>query len=78
MHESGRGARYTRGRAPLTLVYRQRRADRSAALKREHAIKQLSREEKEELIAQAHAAAARQKVRARQRTQQRLAAPSPP
>lgn len=46
MHRAGKGAKYTRGRAPLTLVYREECADLSAALKREYAIKQLSREEK--------------------------------
>lgn len=46
MHRAGKGAKYTRGRAPLTLVYREECADLSAALKREHAIKRLSRAEK--------------------------------
>lgn len=45
-HEAGRGAKYTRGRAPLTLVYREDCADRSSALRREHAIKQLPRAKK--------------------------------
>lgn len=45
-HASGRGAKYTRGRAPLTLVYQEICTDRSAALRREHAIKQLPREKK--------------------------------
>jgi predicted GIY-YIG superfamily endonuclease len=55
MHEAGKGARYTRGRGPLVLVYKQRCADRSKALQREHAVKQLSRTEKEALIAKARA-----------------------
>lgn len=50
MHESGKGAKYTRGRGPLELVYSEACADKSAALKRELAIKALSRAEKEELL----------------------------
>ena len=49
-HRSGKGAKYTRGRGPLELVYREECADHSAALKRELEIKKLSREEKEQLI----------------------------
>ena len=51
-HRAGRGAKYTRGRAPLEPVYREDCADLSAALKREYAIKRLSRAEKLALIAQ--------------------------
>lgn len=50
-HRAGKGAKYTRGRAPLTLVYREDCADHSAALKREYAVKQLSRAEKLRLCA---------------------------
>mgnify|MGYP002514538443 CR=1 FL=1 len=49
-HRSGKGAKYTRGRGPLELVYREECGDHSAALKRELEIKKLSREEKEKLI----------------------------
>ena len=49
-HSSGKGAKYTRGRGPLDLVYREACVDHSAALKREAEIKKLSREEKEKLI----------------------------
>ena len=49
-HCSGRGAKYTRGRGPLTLRYRESCADHSAALRREYAVKQLSRGEKLALI----------------------------
>lgn len=45
-HRAGKGAKYTRGRTPLTPVYREDCADKSAALRREYAIKRLSREEK--------------------------------
>ena len=50
-HRSGKGAKYTRGRGPLELVYQERCADHSEALKREFAMKQLSRQQKEALIA---------------------------
>ena len=50
-HCSGKGAKYTRGRSPLTLVYQECLADRSAASKREYAVKNLSRQEKLALIA---------------------------
>lgn len=50
MHRSGKGAKYTRGRGPLELVYTEQCADKSEALKRELAIKALSREEKLHLI----------------------------
>ncbi len=42
-HASGRGARYTRGRGPLELVYTEPCGSRSEALKRERAIKALPR-----------------------------------
>lgn len=50
LHRSGKGAKYTRGRGPLTLVYREELPDRSAALRREIAVKKLSRAEKLALI----------------------------
>ena len=49
-HRSGKGAKYTRGRTPLELVYSEECGDHSAALKRELEIKNLSREEKLKLI----------------------------
>lgn len=45
-HNAGKGAKYTRGRGPLMLRYLEVCPDRSAALKREFAIKQLTRSEK--------------------------------
>jgi len=45
-HNAGEGAKYTRGRSPLTLVYRESCVDKSAALKREREIKSLTRAEK--------------------------------
>ena len=41
-HRAGSGSRYTRSRLPVSLVYRERRATRAAALRREAAIKRLS------------------------------------
>lgn len=50
-HRSGKGAKYTRGRGPLELVYTEQCADKSEALKRELAIKAMTREQKLQLIA---------------------------
>ncbi|MCJ7566423.1 MAG: GIY-YIG nuclease family protein, partial [Anaerolineales bacterium] len=49
-HSAGRGARYTRVRRPLRLVYTERQPDRSAAQRRELKIKRLSHTRKEALI----------------------------
>lgn len=49
-HRCGKGAKYTRGRGPLELVYREACGTHSDALKREYQIKALSRQEKELLI----------------------------
>ena len=49
-HRAGRGAKYTRGRGPLELVYTQEQPDKSAALRREVQIKKLTRPQKEQLI----------------------------
>jgi putative endonuclease len=46
------GAKYTRGRRPVTLVHKERFKTRSNAMKREAAIKQLTRTEKELLISE--------------------------
>ena len=50
-HRSGKGAKYTRGRAPLELVYQEICGSHSDALRRERFIKALTREEKQRLIA---------------------------
>lgn len=52
VHRSGKGAKYTRGRGPLELVYCEGFFDKEAAMSREAAIKKLSREKKEKLISQ--------------------------
>ena len=49
VHRSGKGAKYTRGRGPLELVYSEDCGTHSDALKREIAVKALSKEEKETL-----------------------------
>ena len=49
-HNAGRGARYTRVHRPVALVYREETPDRSAAMRREAAIKKLDRERKERLV----------------------------
>ena len=50
-HQAGRGAKYTRSRRPVELVYREAVPDRSAALRREAAIKRMDRRAKLALIA---------------------------
>jgi putative endonuclease len=49
-HNRGTGARYTRNRRPVRLVYVEELPDKVAALKRERAIKALSRPKKQKLI----------------------------
>lgn len=49
-HRSGHGAKYTRGRGPLELVYREECGTHSDALKREWEVKQLKRCQKQQLI----------------------------
>lgn len=49
-HDAGEGANYTRGRTPVELVHVERYDSRGAALSREHAVKSLSRPEKERLV----------------------------
>lgn len=50
VHNKGRGARYTRTRCPVRLVYVEELPDRKAAMKREIAIKRMKRERKMKLI----------------------------
>lgn len=51
MHDAGRGARYTRGRGPVELVYREPCAGRAEALRREWELKRLSTDRKRQLCA---------------------------
>jgi putative endonuclease len=50
-HNAGTASKYTRSRRPVTIVYRERAPTRGAALRREAAIKQLTRRAKDTLIA---------------------------
>ena len=50
MHQEGKGAKYTRGRGPLQLVYMEECGTHSQALQREAAVKRLNRQEKLKLI----------------------------
>ena len=49
-HQEGKGAKYTKGRLPLKVIYHEKLPNRSEALKREIVIKQLNRLEKLKLI----------------------------
>ncbi len=49
-HNAKKGAKYTRSRLPVSLVYYEAMPDRSAALRRENELKRLTREEKLKLI----------------------------
>ncbi len=50
-HNAGTGAKYTRSRRPVEVVYREPCADKSSALRREIAVKRLYRREKVALVA---------------------------
>jgi putative endonuclease len=54
-HADGHGARYTRSRLPVRIVYEERAKDRGAALRREAALRRLTRAEKLALLASAAA-----------------------
>lgn len=49
-HESGKGAKYLRGKGPLKLVFYEEVGTKSDASKLEHLIKKLSKKEKESII----------------------------
>lgn len=50
VHVHGKGARFTRANKPVKIVHLEKKKTRSAALKREYAIKQMDRAEKLEMI----------------------------
>lgn len=50
VHNKGKGAKYTRARLPVKLVYYEELTTKSQALKREYAIKSMNRQDKIELI----------------------------
>jgi len=49
-NSSDKGAKYTRSRRPVKLVYQEKHSDRSSASKREYEIKKISRKKKKHLI----------------------------
>jgi putative endonuclease len=49
-HNAGTGAKYTRMRRPVKMVYIEAQPDRVTAMKRERAIKKMAREQKKKLI----------------------------
>lgn len=55
VHNTGKGAKYTKSRLPVKLVYWEEFQEKSDALKREWAIKQLTKAQKEALITQKEA-----------------------
>jgi len=50
VHNKGRGAKYTKMRLPVRLVYVEEQPDRTSAMKRERAIKRMTRSEKQKLF----------------------------
>lgn len=50
VHNSGKGAKYTRARLPVELIYTETFDNKTDAQRREYAIKQLTRAEKEKLV----------------------------
>lgn len=50
VHQSGKGAKYTRSHLPVELAYQEELSDRQSALRREAAIKKLTRAQKLELL----------------------------
>ena len=57
LHNAGRGARYTSGRRPVSLVYTESYRSLGKALKREHALKRKTRKQKDALIQRSNAEA---------------------
>ena len=49
-HNEGKGAKYTKGRRPVELVYYEEYEDKHSAMRRDWEIKQLARKEKEKMI----------------------------
>ncbi len=50
-HQNGKGGHYTRAHKPVRIIYSEEHANRSQASVREAAVKRLTREQKQELIA---------------------------
>lgn len=51
-HNAGKGAKYTKSRRPVTLVYYEEYGTKEEAMKREYAIKHMTRKKKEALLAE--------------------------
>lgn len=51
-HNAGKGAKYTKGRRPVRLIYWEEHPTKREAMRREYAIKRLSRREKQKLAEQ--------------------------
>jgi len=66
-HNDGSGARYTRARGPVELVYLERVKDRGTALRREHEIKRMTAAGKRAMVESARRKKARRKERAQAR-----------
>ena len=66
LHNAGRGAKYTRARRPVELVYRETVGDRGAAVRREYAIKRLRPIAKRKLITKSGEPKSIQKIRSLQ------------
>ena len=49
-HRAGQGAKYVRGRGPLSLVFAEPAGDRASAMRAEYRVKQLDRQQKQALI----------------------------
>src|SRR5436190_21806570 len=64
-HNEGCGARYTRARGPVELVYLERLKDRGSALRREHEIKRMTAAGKRAMVESAQRKKARRKARAK-------------
>ena len=62
LHNAGRGAKYTRARRPVELVYRETVGDRGAAVRRECAIKRLRPMAKQNLITKSGGPESTQKI----------------
>ena len=61
-HNAGKGAKYTRGRGPVDLVYYEEHEEKTSAMRREWEIKQMSRREKETMIGKSKEEESKEKV----------------
>lgn len=78
MHNAKRGAKYTRPRLPVVLIYQEGPMSLTKALRREHQLKQLTRAQKEALVAGTLLVAHRRAPRVRARGKAKPAAAVPP